>query len=98
MLHRQRFVLTEGTSKTMPLELQQLQIDDEWRHVMHESIDEVTALNAFGMKMIVFLIATVCFLFCTLPVVIIAGRKKERALLENMQRRFVSASVLCNLY
>jgi hypothetical protein len=87
MVHQRKFVLTDGTSKTLPLELQSLNINDEWKHVMHASIDEIIALKQFATRMQICMIATVCFLFCTLPVMMIVGRKKERALLQHMQER-----------
>jgi hypothetical protein len=52
---------------------------------MHASIDEMIALEQFAMRMQICMIATVCFLFCTMPVLMIVGRKKERALLQHMQ-------------
>jgi hypothetical protein len=87
MVHQRKFVLTEGTSKTLPLELQNMNIDDEWKHVMNATIDEIIAMKQFVTRMQIFMIATVCFLFCTIPCLIIASRKKEQTFLEHLQQR-----------
>jgi hypothetical protein len=47
MVKKRKFVLTEGMSKTLPLEMHMLNIDDEWKHVLHASLDEMFTLKSF---------------------------------------------------
>jgi len=73
MVHQRRFILSEGASKTLPLQLQSMQIDNEWRHVVHGSIDEAAALKSFTIRMRICMGVTMFFTVFTLPIMAVGS-------------------------
>jgi hypothetical protein len=89
MVQTRTFLINEGMSKTMPLELQSLRIDDEWKTVMHPTIDDFVEMTAFGKKLQCCLFASFCFLFCTIPYAIWKANSMETEFMNKMRRRYV---------
>ena len=58
MVQQRSFVIADKTSKTMPLELQNMNIEKEWAYVMHTTIDEWIELNSFSSRLNIFTIGS----------------------------------------
>ena len=85
---RQRtVVINEAASKTLPLELAPLGIQDEWSHVVGSAVDDAVEMHAFGQKLQCCMLATACFLFCTVPYAMYKGTRMEREFVRKMTER-----------
>ena len=85
---KRTIVINEATSKSMPLELAPLGIQEEWNYVIGQSVDDAVEMKAFGQKMMCCMFATVCFLFCTAPYMIYKGAAMEREFLAKLAQRY----------
>ncbi len=79
----------------MPLELESLGIDEEWRMVMHTCIERYQEIKRNVKTAVCLMFVFLCFLFCTAPLFICIFFSVEREFINLMKTKCEEANERC---